>query len=132
MRKLGKVLSTGLVVVAAVATLAVAGSQIYDRAVQALSVTAGTATWTNTTKYAALNVKRIHVQRDLDAASTVTVTRVTSGGAYTSAVCTVVAAAGVGSQATLTTEYLKYGDMLKFANSTATGATMIVEYEIQD
>ena len=117
--------------IVAVAAVAIAGSQIYDRAVQALSVTAGTATWTNTAKYAAIDLKRIGVARDLDAGSTVTVTRITSDSAYTGTVCTVTASSGVGS--TIITNFgMKYGDKLSFVNSTTTGATMIVEYEVQD
>lgn len=119
-----------LVVMALAAIAAIAGT-VYDRVTQALTVTGGTATWTNTVNYASLSLKRIWVQKDLDVASTVTVTRVSSDNTYTDAVGTIVAAAGTGSSASFTAAYLKTGDMLKFANSTATGATMIVEYEVQ-
>ena len=128
MKKFALAMGLGAILVVA----AIAGSEVYGRATQALLVTTGAVTWTNSARYAALSLKRIWVQRDLDAASTVTVSRITSDGAYTDAVCTVVAAAGTGSQSTFTAAYLQYGDMLKFVNSTTTGATMVIEYTLQD
>jgi hypothetical protein len=115
---------------AALAVMAVAGS-VYDRTLVTLGTATGTATYTNTTQYAAIALKRLWIQGNSAAAATVTVTRVTSGGAYTQAVGTVVCSSGAGNSASLTAAYLKPGDALAFANSTATGAVAMVEYEVQ-
>lgn len=109
---------------------AIAGS-VYDREVVTLGTTTGTKTWTNDYDYAAVQLKRIWIEGNLDATATVTVTRVTSDSTYTQAVGTVACTAGSGSSASFTASYLKPGDKLAFANSTATGATAMVEFEVQ-
>ena len=110
--------------------VAMAGS-VYDRVTASLGTTTGTGSWTNRSSYAALELKRIWVAGNLDATATVTVSRVTSDGVYTQSVGSVVCTGGAGSTATLTASYMKPGDWLNFANSTATGAVAIVEYEQQ-
>lgn len=125
-----QLMSVIAIVALMIVSAAVAGS-VYDRVVTTLGTTTGTKTWTNSTDYAALELKRIWIAGNLDAGATVTVTRVTSGGVYTQAVGTVACTSGSGSTASFTAAYLKPGDMLMFANSTATGATAIVEYELQ-
>lgn len=124
-------LAVAVIALLAVAAMAIAASQIYSRSVQALSVTAGTATWTNTSTYVALNLQRISVVRNLDATSVVTVARITADSAYTNTICTVTSVGNVGSQI-VTNFGMKYGDKLTFANAPATGATVIVEYIVQD
>jgi hypothetical protein len=116
--------------VCAFAILAWAGS-VYDRSTVTLSTTAGTATWTNTAAYSALDLKRIWVEGSLIAINTVTVSRVTSDNTYTQSVGSVVTAANSGSTASFTAAYLKYGDKLKFTSTVGTGSTAIVEYEVQ-
>jgi hypothetical protein len=118
----------GLIMLASI--VAFAGS-VYDRTTQTLSTTAGTATLTNNVKYAALNLKRIWIERNLSASATVTVSRVTSDLTYTQSVGSVVCTTGSGSTASFTAGYLAPGDMLTFLNSGTTGAVAIVEYEVQ-
>lgn len=122
-------------IIAAVALMIAVGSalagSVYDRATKALSASAGTGTWTNTVQYSALNLKRIWIESSLNATSVVTVTRITSDGAYTQAVGSVTCTSSAGSTASFTAAYLKYGDMLYFSSSPGTGATAIVEYEVQ-
>ena len=128
--KFGKtvgVVATLLVV--AIVAAAVAGS-VYDRATKTIPNT-GSTVWTNTTKYAALELKRIWIEGNKNATSTVTVTRVTSDGTYTQAVGTVACTGNKGSTATFTAAYLANGDKLAFANGVTTGATAIIEYEVQ-
>jgi hypothetical protein len=125
-----------LTIIAAVAMLACASimvfaGSVYDRKVVTLPVTTGNATWTNSVNYAALLLKRITYYTSLDTGATVTVTRVTSDGTYTQSVCSIVGAGANSNATTFTSSYLKPGDMLKFAPSTATGGTVIVEYEAQ-
>ena len=119
-----------LAIVGLVAGIAVAG-QVYGRAVKTLSVTAGSGTWTNSSLYAAIELKRIWSDFNLSAANTVTVTRVTSDNTYTGTVGTIVTASGVGSTASFTAAYLNDGDKLVFASTIATGSTVIIEYEVQ-
>jgi hypothetical protein len=113
-----------------VAGIALAG-QVYDRATEALSTTAGSATWTNSTKYAAISLKRIWIERGLAAANTVTVSRVTSDGVYTQSVGSITVAANVGSTASFTAAYLAQSDMLVFSSTQGTGSVAIIEYEVQ-
>lgn len=122
----------GLMVVLAIFAVgaAIAGS-VYDRKIVTLGTTTGTATWVNDYNYAALALKRVWIAGNADAVATVTVTRVTSDNVYTQTVGSIVCASGAGSTATLTAAYLKPGDKLAFANSTATGATAMVEFELQ-
>ena len=110
--------------------VAIAGS-VYDREIVTLGATTGTKTWTMDYDYSAIELKRVWIEDNLAAAGTVTVTRVTSDSAYTQAVGSVVCTTGSGSTASFTALYLKPGDKLAFANSTATGATAMVEFEVQ-
>jgi hypothetical protein len=121
---------TALAIVGLIAGIAFAG-QVYGRAVKTLSVTAGSGTWTNSSLYAAIELKRIWSDFNRSAANTVTVTRVTSDNTYTGAVGSIVTAAGVGSTASFTAAYLQDGDKLVFASTIATGSTVIIEYEVQ-
>ena len=123
----------GLVVasMAVMGLVAYAGS-VADRVTQTLSTTLGTATWTNTQKYAALELKRIWIEGDLNINNTVTVSRVTADGTYTQSVGSIVCASYAGSTASFTAAYLKYGDMLKFSSTIVTGGVAMIEYEQQE
>jgi hypothetical protein len=125
-------LISGLIVAALVcASLVIAGT-VYDRSVVTISTTLGTATWVNADlPYSAIKLVRIWVEKDLIAINTVTVSRVTSDGVYTQSVGSVVTAANAGSTASFTATYLKQNDYLLFSSTVATGATAIVEYEVQ-
>lgn len=115
---------------AMVALAAIAGS-VYDRDTKALGASTGTATWTNTYKYAAIVLKNVWIQNCLVAVGTVTVSRVTSDGTYTQAVGTVTTAANAGNTTSFTASYLKAGDMLTFSSAPATGSTAMIEFEVQ-
>jgi len=120
-----------LLVVMLAAAIALAGS-VYDRETKTLGATTGTGTWTNTQQYGNVLLKRIWIEDSLSTATTVTVTRVLSDNSYTQAVGTVaLAGTAYGSSASFTASYLKYGDKLAFAGAVATGATAIIEYELQ-
>ena len=125
------IVAAGLLTVLAI--YAVAG-QVFSRATATLGTTTGTCTWTNTQPSAALELKRLWIQNSLSSATTVTVTRVSTidSISYTDAVGT-VACAGVayGSTASFTAAYLANGDRLAFAGAVATGATAVIEYEVQ-
>jgi len=122
------------VAILAISTIAAVAGSVYDNATVPLSTTAGTGTWTNTVNYAALKLVRIRTEASTDAGSTVTVARVYTdrvGTVYTNAaITTIVATAGKGSS-DLTNWYVKANDKLVFANSTSTGATCVIEYEVQ-
>jgi len=124
---------TGIValLLVAVALVALAGS-VYDRTTATLGTATGTVTWTNTQKYAAVELKRIWIEGDLVAADTVTVYRVTSDNAYTQACASVTVAASDGNSASFTAAYLKYGDKLPFSSGIATGSTAMIEYIVQE
>ncbi len=125
-----RIIAMLLVVVLLGAIMAVAGS-VYDRDTLALSATAGTGTWTNDTQYAALLLKRIWIQDSLATNGVYTISRVSTDG-YTDAVGTVTLGASTnGSTASFTAAYLKYGDTLTFATTVATGATAVIEFEVQ-
>jgi hypothetical protein len=113
--------------------MVVAGS-VYSRATATLGATTGTCTWTNTAPYSAIALKRIWIENSLSTATTVTVTRVATIDSvnYTQSVGSVACAGSAsGSTASFTAGYLSYGDRLAFAGAVATGATAIVEYEVQ-
>ena len=112
------------------AIVAVAGN-VADRSVKTLGTATGAATWTNNQAYAAIDLKRITVDKCRIAIETVTVYRVTSDLAYTGTVGTVVTASNKGTQTTLAYNYLKPSDTLVFDGAHNTGATVIVEYEVQ-
>ena len=60
------------------------------------------------------------------------VTRVLVDNTYTQAVVTIGSAAGASSTTnTFTADRLKLGDKLAFTSSPATGATIVIEYEVQ-
>lgn len=130
MKRIFNVLAAAMAVFAilCLVTVAIAG-EVFDRAVVTLGQSTGTATWTNTADYAAVKLYRVWVEDSSDATSTVSVTRV--DGTYTQTVGSVVCTAGDGSTASFTAGYMKFGDKLKFANSTATGAVAIVEFGVQ-
>jgi hypothetical protein len=119
-----------LAIVGLAAGIALAGS-VYGRDTKTLSTTAGAGTWTNSSTYAAIVLKRIWIHGSLAATNIVTINRVTSSGTYTQSVGTIDVAANVGSTASFTAAYLKDGDMLAFSSSIATGATAMIEYEFQ-
>jgi hypothetical protein len=114
------------------AAIVMAGS-VGDRSVQALSATAGTATWTNDRSLAALKLTRISVVGSSNATNVITVSRIVelSTGTYTQTVGTVTCSGGAGTQATLAYSGLLYGDQLAFASLVATGSVAIIEYEVQ-
>jgi len=85
-----------------------------------LGTTTGTAAYTNARNYATMQLVSIEVFQSLDATSTVTVTRVRSG--RTNTVAAIALTAGAGIYRETNTTYLFKGDVLNFANSTATGA----------
>ena len=110
---------------------AVAGS-VYGRSTTAMGVTTGTFAWTNTVKYSALELKRVWVEDALATNHVVTVNRETSDGSYTQSVGTVTCGtASNGNTASFTAGYLKYGDVLTGSSTVTTGATVMVEYEVQ-
>lgn len=113
-----------------IAGIAMAGS-VYQRAVVALGTTTGTATFTNASEYAAFKVTGIRVQYNTDTGATTTVSRVVYNGttAYTNTVGTIVGLTGLNIATN--PAYLNNDDLLKFASSTTTGATVIVEGEYQ-
>jgi hypothetical protein len=111
---------------------AIAGT-VYNRDTVTLSTSAGTATWTNTELYAGVEIKRISIVSDIDAGSTVTVRRIITGEnalVYTNTLGTIVAAAGIGTLE-CTNRFLKQNDKISFANSTATGAVVVIDYLVQ-
>jgi hypothetical protein len=128
-----KRLITHILILAAifVTAIAMAGS-VYDRSVVSLGSTSGSAVWTNTAKYAAIKLVNIWIANDLVATDTQTIRRVTSGGSYTQAVGTISVATSAGNTTSFTAGYCKYGDMLTFTNTSATGAVAIIEYEVQE
>ena len=129
--KYGQSAMLAAVMLVAMVMVAIAG-QVYFRETQTIPNT-GSTTWTNTTKYASLQLTRIWIVNNKSATSTVTVNRVTSGSAYvyTNVVGTIACTGNKGSTATFTADRLLPGDKLTFANGVTTGATAIIEYEIQ-
>lgn len=109
---------------------AVAGT-VAARTTAALGAATGSATWTNTYQYAALDLKRITIDKCLAAVDTVTVYRVTSDNVYTGTVGTVTTSSNKGTQTTLAYNYLQYGDKLVFDSGKNTGSTAIIEFEVQ-
>ena len=120
-----------LVVVCGALSVSVLAGSVYDRKVSTLSLTAGTGTTVNDVDYSTLALKRIWVIGGKAAVNTVTVQRVTSDLVYTQAVAAIVTASGAANTATFTAGYLAPGDFLTYASTIATGATVMVEYEVQ-
>jgi hypothetical protein len=121
----------GVLVLLSLAGLVFAGA-VADRKTKALVVGTGSATWTNTAKYAAIDLKRITIDKSLVATNYVTVYRVTSDNTYTGTIGTVTIAASKGTQTTLAYNYLLFGDKLVFDSAINTGSTAIIEYEQQE
>jgi hypothetical protein len=112
--------------------IAIAG-QVYDRSVKVVTATATSVTWTNLSPYAAIEIKRIWIDKAVKAIDTVTVTRVNSGdNVYTQAVGTITTAAGQGSTASLTTSYMKTGDKLVITPGFTNGSECVIEYIFQN
>lgn len=85
-----------------------------------LGATTGTGSYTNERNYATMQLVSLEVFQSLSATSTVTVTRVRSG--RTNTVAAIALSDGAGIYRDTNTTYLFKGDVLHFANSTATGA----------
>jgi hypothetical protein len=100
---------------------------VADRVYVQLATGTGASTWTNTFQYSSVDLKRIWIQRNLVATDTCTVTRVTSDNLYTDAVGTVAISTSKGNTASFTAEYLKYGDMIPFANTSGTGGVAVID-----
>jgi hypothetical protein len=120
-----------IVAIVAILAGAVYAASVYDRSTVSLGTSTGTAQWTNTWQYSALELKRIWIQNCLAAVDTVTVRRITSDNIYTQTVGTVVCASNAGSTPTFTAAYMKVGDRLTFSSLVATGSTAMIEYEVQ-
>lgn len=131
MRKSWNVFLAVFMILIVIGTLAIAAG-VYQRSLATTGTSTGTGSWTNEVKYASIELKRIWVQDCLAASNNVTITRVTEGNVYTQAVGTVSFSSGsAGSTPTFTAAYLKYGDKLKFSDTASTGATVMIEYEVQ-
>jgi len=85
-----------------------------------LGTTTGTGAYTNARDYVAVKLVTIEVFNSLASSSTVTVSRVRSG--RTNTVGSIALNSGAGIHRETNTIYLFKGDVLNFANSTATGA----------
>lgn len=119
-------------IVALFGSQAVAG-QVYERSIVNISTTAGTATWTNTAPYAAIELKRIWIERNLIAADTQTIARVftQSSLTITQSVSSVTVSGSAGSTASFTAGYLRNADKLTFTGTATTGGVAIIEYIVQ-
>jgi hypothetical protein len=93
-----------------------------------LGTTTGTAAFTNTRDYVAAKLVSIEFFNSADVVSTCTVTRVRSG--RTNTVGSVALSDGAGIHRETNTIYLFKGDVLNFANSTATGAVAELTFEL--
>ena len=87
-----------------------------------LGTNTGTGSYTNTRDYYAAQLVSLEVFQSLDLTSTCTVTRVRS--TRTNTVAAIALTAGAGRYFETNTIYLFKGDVLNFANSTATGAVV--------
>lgn len=120
------------VIIAILGAAVVYAAPVYDRSVVALGTATGTAQWTNTWKYSAIELKRIWILDSLATNATLTATRITADGTYTQAVGTVSSGAlTYGSTSSFTAAHLKYGDRLPLSSSATTGAVVMIEYEVQ-
>jgi|GEM_PF-2552366 len=102
----------------AIAILATAGTPSTETVT--LGTTTGTGAYTNARDYVAVKLVSIEVFNSLASSSTVTVARVRSG--RTNTVGSIALSSGAGIHRETNTIYLFKGDVLNFANSTATGA----------
>lgn len=117
-----------VVAVALVVGVAIAGG-IADR--ETVTISSGSAVWTNTASYRHIDLERISVWNTEIATDTVTVSRVTSDNTYTQTVGTVSVSGGSGTQTTLAYQYLLPGDMLSFTATSGSNATAMVEFLAQ-
>ena len=120
-----------LVLLVIVMSAAAYAASVYDRSVQSLGTTTGSAVWTNTWKYSAVELKRIWVVNPLVASNNVAISRISSDNVYTQTVGTVAVLSSAGNTASFTAGFLKYGDKLLFSSDISTGATVMVEYQVQ-
>lgn len=129
-RRATRMAALALLCLALTGLVALAGS-VYSRTLVTLGAATGTATWENDRPYAAIELKRIWIQNNLNATGVVTVTRITKDGLYTQTVGSVTCTDNAGSTASFTAGYLLPGDELAFVNAPTTGAVAMVEYEVQ-
>ncbi|MEI6166002.1 MAG: hypothetical protein WCS52_02300 [bacterium] len=120
-----------LVLLVIVMSAAAYAASVYDRSVQSLGTTTGSAVWTNTWKYSAVELKRIWVVNPLVASNNVAISRISADNVYTQTVGTVAVLSSAGNTASFTAGFLKYGDKLLFSSDISTGSTVMVEYEVQ-
>ena len=120
-----------LVLLVIVMSAAAYAASVYDRSVQSLGTTTGSAVWTNTWKYSAVELKRIWVVNPLVASNNVAISRISSDNVYTQTVGSVAVLSSAGNTASFTAGFLKYGDKLLFSSDISTGATVMVEYQVQ-
>lgn len=120
-----------VLVMMVITAAALYAANVYDRSVVTLGTTTGSAVYTNVWKYSALELKRIWVENPLVSSNNVTVNRISADGVYTQSCGTISVRSGAGNTASFTAAYLKYGDKLAFASDISTGATVMVEYEVQ-
>ena len=104
----------------AIAAIVVYADNPYTETVT-LGATTGTGSYENTKDYTTMELVSLEVFNSSAATSTVTVTRVRSGRTNTVAAIELSAGAGIYRE-TNSPNYLFKGDVLNFANSTATGA----------
>ena len=119
---------TAVVIILCLCTVVWAGS-VYDR--EWKTITSGSAIWTNTRPYAAVQLTRIFVYGSTAATNSITITRVTSGTLSTQTVGSVTLAARAGNTASFTAANMKYGDTLVFSSVLASNATAMVEFHVQ-
>jgi len=119
----------GLIIAVGALAGLVYAETIADRVEKSTSAT-GTLTWTNDYPQASVKLIRLSTKGGDPAINTVSVNRVTSDGAWTQAVGTVVLAAGVGTQTTLAYNYLLYGDTLVYSSQIASGTVQLIEFEV--
>lgn len=118
----------------AIGAAAIAG-QVGEIVFVPLGNNTGTAAWTNTHTFAAVDLHRVSVVDNLGATNAVTAKRVikdiATGNMYTQSVGVVNCSSGAGTQATLAYDVMRYGDVIQFSSFTPTGGTAIVEYDVQ-
>jgi hypothetical protein len=121
-----------IVIAQIIASAPVQAGQVYDRVTNISLSTAGAATWTNNSRYAAIALKRLWIFGDQYATNVITVVRVLPG-ATTQTVGTITCAGGEGSTASFTAGYLLQGDKLLFSSWFGTNSTGgSIEYEVQE
>ena len=121
MLKRSLIIIAGLLLIAGILAPALAGDNPVTVPIT-LGTTTGTGAYTNTRDYTTMQLVSIEVFQSLDLTSTCTVTRVRSS--RTNTVAAIALTAGAGRYFETNTIYLFKGDVLNFANSTATGAVV--------